>query len=139
MKIAEPRALIVSGEARCLLSLSSLLQQLGITFKRNTTGANVIHQLCDALHLPHIIFLDLALPQGDAFDICRTLKKDAMLKKIPVVALISNTERVSKDELHFAGFAGYFLKPLARPTITATLPALLNGDSMWDNYAKGLE
>jgi CheY-like chemotaxis protein len=133
LEIAEPRALIVSGDARCLLSLSAIFHEFGFTFKRNTTGADVIQQLCAMHPLPNIILIDLSLPDGDPYSICRAIRHDPSLSDIPIVALYDEIQRIPADELRRAGFAGYFHKPLARGVIADKLPSLLDGISMWES------
>ncbi|MEW6200530.1 MAG: response regulator [bacterium] len=41
---------------------------------------------------PDLIILDLLMPERDGFDVCKKLKTDEKLKKIPVIALSSFTE-----------------------------------------------
>ncbi|HLV36261.1 MAG TPA: response regulator, partial [Spirillospora sp.] len=70
----DKQALIVEDDAHHLLALSSLLSDFNITYKRNTTGANVLSQ---ARRLqPDFILLDLDLPDDDPFAIYEKLRAD---------------------------------------------------------------
>jgi len=61
--------------------------------------------------LPHLVLLDLMLPDGSGFDVCRTLADDQMTTSIPVI-IVSAEER--SDILRAARAAGsqyYVRKP----------------------------
>jgi len=120
----DKQALIVEDDAHHLLALSSLLSDFNITYKRNTTGANVLSQ---ARRLqPDFILLDLDLPDDDPFAIYEKLRADQELRPTPVIAI---GERRLLDQLlpriHASGFAGYIAKPIARPEFQDLLTKIL--------------
>jgi DNA-binding response OmpR family regulator len=38
-------------------------------------------------HRPDLVLLDLMLPKGDGFELCRRLRRDSSLKDVPIVVL----------------------------------------------------
>jgi CheY-like chemotaxis protein len=80
--------------------------------------------------LPDFILLDMHLPLGDPYKICRMLQSDPMLAGIPVIALCDETNRYSPQIRH-AGFAGSIAKPLPRRHFGDFLTRVLTGNSDW--------
>ena len=53
---------------------------------------------------------DLAVIDG--YKLCRNLKADSVLKKIPVIILSNETKEAAEEEVKLAGARGYLLKPI---------------------------
>jgi CheY-like chemotaxis protein len=62
---------------------------------------------------PHLILLDLHLPDGLGEDILVRLKADPATSSIPVIAITADARRGRAEELLAAGAEAYFTKPLA--------------------------
>lgn len=106
------RALVVEDDALSLITISSMLKDLGISFRRNTTGAGVVDQ-ASALR-PTFILLNTDLPEGDAIAICKSIRHDPCTRHIPVIAVADEfspefLRRIGKDGL----FTGHLRKPLS--------------------------
>ncbi len=52
---------------------------------------------------PHLIILDIIMPGKDGFSTAEQLKKDAELKKIPVIMLTSYAERGGESSIAMSG------------------------------------
>lgn len=107
-------ALVVEDDAHSLVAISSLLRDLGIRFKRNTTGANVPQQIHDMKPHPDFVLMNLDLASGEAFTIQRRIQSSPVLRSIPVIALASEDDRALREQVANAGFAALVLKPLPR-------------------------
>ncbi len=59
---------------------------------------------------PDFIFLDLNLPVMDGYEVCRELKKDEELKKIPVVILSASSDGIKEKSIEI-GADDYIIKP----------------------------
>ena len=70
-------ALVVENDAHTLVAISSILRDLGIRFKRNTTGENVVEQIRAMNPRPDFILLDTDLPHAEAFVINRHVQSDS--------------------------------------------------------------
>jgi len=62
--------------------------------------------------LPHVVLLDLKLPQVDGFDILRALKADPRTQLIPVVIFTSSAEAQDIVACHRLGASSYLVKPI---------------------------
>lgn len=123
----ETWVLIVEDDAHHLIVVSSLLKELGIRYRRNTTGANVIEQLNEMIPRPSLLLLDLDLPDADAFAILETVRSDPYLVSLPIVALVDSALAVSAAEMQALGFAAVLFKPLPRREFIDVVTQLLGG------------
>lgn len=123
-------ALVVEDDAHSLVSISAILREYGIHFKRNTTGASVVQQ-ARTLH-PHFILLDLNLPEGDPYLIIQALRADPALADIPVIAIADSAQAELIQQAQKAGFAGFLAKPLPRRQFGGYLQSILSGASGWE-------
>lgn len=64
---------------------------------------------------PHIILLDIILPEIDGFAILQAIKDQASTKKIPVVLLTNLSQESDQQKGSKLGAAGYFVKAQHTP------------------------
>jgi putative two-component system response regulator len=124
-------ALVVEDDAHSLVALSSILRDLGIHFKRNTTGANVLSQLRSMTPLPDFILMDIDLSGGDAFAILRQIRTSGETTGIPVIVFGEAQEFAVRQRAQSAGFSAYLPKPLPRRQFGSLLTRILNGENVW--------
>jgi two-component system, cell cycle response regulator DivK len=64
-------------------------------------------------HQPHLVLMDIRMPDLSGTEALRLLREDSRTAEIPIVALTSSTMR--GDELRFLaeGFDGYLAKPIS--------------------------
>jgi CheY-like chemotaxis protein len=124
-------ALVVEDDAHSLVAISSILRDLGIRFKRNTTGANVVSQLRAMTPLPDFILIDTDLSGGDAFVILRQMQATGETAAIPVIGFGAAQEFAARQRARSAGFAAYLPKPLPRRQLGNLLARILDGENVW--------
>jgi CheY-like chemotaxis protein len=78
-------------------------------------------------HQPHLILMDLSLPEVDGWEAFRRIRADALTSHIPVVALTAHAMAGDRERVLAAGFDGYIAKPLNVGTFTAMLEPFLAG------------
>ncbi len=61
---------------------------------------------------PAIILLDLNMPRMNGLEFLEIVKKDGLLKRIPVIILTTSKEDQDKLEGFGLGVAGYMVKPV---------------------------
>jgi CheY-like chemotaxis protein len=71
--------------------------------------------------IPDLILMDIALPGMDGLTLTRTLKADARLKHVPVIALTAFAMKGDEQKAFEAGCDGYITKPID----TRKLPQLV--------------
>lgn len=82
---------------------------------------------------PDLILLDVMLPSGDGYDLCRTIRNDLGLKLIPVIFLSSLQQPWDKVRSFEAGGTDYITKPFQLEEI------LVRVETHLKNYRRELE
>jgi CheY-like chemotaxis protein len=79
---------------------------------------------------PDLILLDIIMPTKDGFDVCKQLKEDSNLAKIPVIMLTSFAQHRGETNIPVsAGFEleaeGYIDKPVSPDALLKQVGAML--------------
>jgi DNA-binding response OmpR family regulator len=75
---------------------------------------------------PDLILLDVILPGMDGFKVCRIIKFDPQLKKIPVLILTSRMAEEDRETGFQCGADGYLMKATGTDTILKEIKKLLD-------------
>lgn len=105
----EKQILIVDDSPESIELVSSILKRSDFTI-RVAKSANSALQLLQ-FRLPHIILLDVTMPEMDGFDFCRLLKNDSKYKKIPIIFLTASNDEESIKKAFELGAQDYVTKP----------------------------
>jgi DNA-binding response OmpR family regulator len=62
-------------------------------------------------NLPHLIILDILLPDIDGFEVCKTLRSNASTSHVPIIFLTQKDERADKLQGMEIGGDDYITKP----------------------------
>ena len=73
---------------------------------------------------PHLILLDLKLPQVDGLEVLRRLKADERTRSIPVVVLTVSDESKDISEARRMGAKAYIVKPVDFQRLSEVTPGL---------------
>jgi CheY-like chemotaxis protein len=73
---------------------------------------------------PDVIVTDLAMPDGDGWDLIQKLASDARTKKIPVVMLTACATEAVRSRAEREGLAAFFFKPCPPDVLAAELRRL---------------
>jgi two-component system cell cycle response regulator DivK len=65
---------------------------------------------------PDIVLMDISMPVMDGLTATRTLKADAELRSIPVIALTALAMKGDEQRIRAAGCDGYISKPISTRT-----------------------
>ena len=76
---------------------------------------------------PHLIMVDLSMPQLDGWEVCRELKSDPRTAHIPCVAVTAHTDSERKKALQ-AGFSAYVSKPFQTEELMSTVAKFTGKD-----------
>jgi CheY-like chemotaxis protein len=74
---------------------------------------------------PDLIICDLQMPIMDGYQVVRELKKDPLLRSIPVVAVTALSMPGDRTNVLAAGFDGYLSKPIDPETFVRTVEGFL--------------
>ena len=77
-------------------------------------------------HAPDIILLDLMLPGVDGLEVCRTLKKDPELQRIPVMMVTAKGEEMDRVVGLELGADDYVVKPFSLREVVLRIRKMLD-------------
>ncbi len=119
-----PLILAVDDDASVRSLLLQELADAGYTTVGAADGTEALQKVRTLS--PALVILDVHMPGIDGLTVARTLKKDQLTAKIPVI-LLSVSEGVEKGVL--AGAEAYKTKPLDMPGLLSTVRSLLADDA----------
>jgi two-component system cell cycle response regulator DivK len=105
-----PVALIVDDNDGNRKLARDLLSGAGFRTFEAATGADAIALATE--HVPHVVLMDLRLPDMDGAEATRRLGDDERTAAIPIIALSALALEGNDDWLRAAGFAGWLEKPI---------------------------
>ena len=129
MAAVAPIALVIEGDPHNLIALSSLLRELKVPFKRNTTGGGVTSQMHHMEPPPDVVLLALDLPEGNAYDIAAEVRADPEFADVRLVAI--GPDHPAPSALEGAGLDGFISTPVPRRHFSAILKRLLAGEHIF--------
>jgi two-component system cell cycle response regulator DivK len=80
--------------------------------------------------LPDLILMDMQLPGMDGLEATGVLKRDAVTRPIPVIALSALAMKGDEERIRAAGCDGYIAKPMGIQEFLAAVTAQLVGTSL---------
>ena len=75
---------------------------------------------------PDLIILDLMMPEPDGFKVCRMLRGDARVRKLPIIIVTALNDMDSRLVAIGAGANDYLVKPFHLDTLFNSVERLLN-------------
>jgi DNA-binding response OmpR family regulator len=72
-----------------------------------------------------LIWLDLVLPDGNGYSLCRYLQKNDKTKDIPIIICSSKDGEIDKEWGVKQGASAYLTKPIEPETIVQTVRSLI--------------
>jgi class 3 adenylate cyclase/ActR/RegA family two-component response regulator len=104
-----PEILIVDDIPFNLNSLSDILERNHFKVTIVSDGKTALE--IAELKYPHLILLDLMMPEMDGFEVCRQLKANPKTENIPIIFLTALSETVNKFKGFELGGVDYITKP----------------------------
>ena len=106
-----PRVLVVDDQADCAERLAYLLRMEGIDARVAVDGAGAIAQIAD--WRPHIVLLDIGLPDLDGYEVARRLRASPGGAALRLIAVSGYGQPDDVERAFVAGFDRHFLKPVS--------------------------
>ena len=119
------RVLLVDDSRTMRESARSLLEDSGCQL---TLASNGFEALCQVAVLrPHLVFMDIAMPELDGFQACALIRASARHGATPVVLVSANDGRLDRARAELAGAQRYILKPFRKADLLDALRELVPG------------
>jgi DNA-binding response OmpR family regulator len=107
--MAKPRLLIVEDDIDINTMLRIFFTSQGYEVDSAYRGSEALERTRQVM--PHLIVLDIMLPDIDGYEVCRNLRKNARTSHIPVIFLTQKDERSDKLKGLELGADNYITKP----------------------------
>jgi len=130
------KILIVEDEADIRELLSYNLKAEGFEVSEAGTGGEALHFIQEAP--PHLLLLDLMLPDVSGLDICRNIRRDSALAGIPIIMLTAKSSEVDRIVGLELGADDYVVKPFSVREVVLRVKAVLSRLGVRENSGEGV-
>lgn len=126
------RILIIEDEAEITDGIKYFLEDSEYSVETANTGLAGLKAA--AKHLPHLIILDLNLPDISGFEICKTLRSDKDFNQIPIVVLTGDNDIVDRTKAFDLGADDYIAKPFDLTELLSRVRRKLEASSKTEKH-----
>ncbi|MCQ2973738.1 MAG: response regulator transcription factor [Bacteroidales bacterium] len=127
------KILLVDDEEDIVEFLSYNLTKAGFNVITATNGKDAIKQAKE--NNPHLIILDVMMPEMDGIETCEEIRKIPALQKTVIAFLTARSEDYSQIAGFEAGADDYITKPIKPKVLISRVSALLKRFGMGDSSA----
>lgn len=125
--MARERILIVDDDADIRDILKLTLEEESYEVIEGANGEEAI-KLIES-KTPHMVILDYKMPKLNGAQVCKLIKKDILLRHMPVIMLTGKSETSDKIQGIDAGADDYIVKPFEPPELLARIRMILRRSS----------
>ena len=112
--------LLVDDDSRNIFALSSVLERRGMHVLTANTGKEAISILQSTPQVA-IVLMDIMMPQMDGYQTMQEIRKDATLRRLPIIALTAKAMKGDREKCVTAGASDYLAKPVNTEQLLAAL------------------
>jgi CheY-like chemotaxis protein len=109
--LADLRVLVIDGDKGAADSLASRVRGWGHDAQVVHDGASALAVAC--AYQPHVLLLDLGIPQVDGFQLARQLRQQPGLEEAIIVAVTGQADPALRERGKEAGCDHYLVEPVA--------------------------
>ena len=120
---AERMILVADDDPDVREILRSILEPAGFTVAEAADGEAALNAV--RAHPPSLVILDYMMPRKTGPQVCDQLKRDMLLRYIPIIMLTGKSELQDKIEGIFAGADDYLVKPFEAQELLARVHMVL--------------
>lgn len=117
------RILVVDDEKDLVNLVRYNLEKSGLQVESAYNGSSVL-PLVETFS-PHLIILDLMLPDRSGYDICRDLKANPETRPIPIIMLTARSSEYNRVTGFECGVEDYVIKPFSPKELVLRVKAIL--------------
>ncbi|MGH1357614.1 MAG: response regulator [Burkholderiaceae bacterium] len=114
-----PRALIVDDSPTVRRQLSVALHQMGMDCDTVNSAVEALDLLDQRAY--ELIFADVMMPGQDGYQLTREIKRNRLLKGVPVIILTSRSSPFDLAKGALAGCSSYLVKPVSLQSLRDTV------------------
>lgn len=117
------KILIIEDNEQNMYMLSFLLESENYEVIKAYSGAEGIKAV--QRYEPHIILLDIQLPELDGYAVAKKLREEEKSKNIPIIVVTSYAMPGDKEKAMESGATGYIEKPINPDTFISEMNSFL--------------
>jgi DNA-binding response OmpR family regulator len=117
--------LLIEDEAVIVEALVFLLENEGMTVFTRSDGADALEKARSVS--PHVIIIDVMLPNRSGHDILADLRADPHLANVAVLMLTARSQARDREAALDAGATRFMTKPFANREIVSVVRELVSG------------
>ncbi|MGA1133147.1 MAG: response regulator [Prochlorotrichaceae cyanobacterium] len=118
------RILVVDDVPENLNLISTMLGQEGYEVRRAPNGNMALQNV--PRYRPHLILLDIMMPDMSGYEVCKILKEDVETAHIPIIFLSALNDSFDKVKAFKLGGADYITKPFDLEEVLARVNQQIN-------------
>ena len=103
--------LVVDDEPNIVLSLEFLMKQAGLEVRTAVDGRAALDSV--RAEAPNLVLLDISMPNGDGFEVCRAIRANPAWAEIRIIMLTAKGGEAERKEGLAAGADDYITKPFS--------------------------
>jgi DNA-binding response OmpR family regulator len=115
-----PRALVVEDDRKTADWLSLYLSHAGYEVAACATGTDALSQA--RTWTPDVVLLDVMLPGGSGFEVCRALRRES---RVPILLITARADEADRLHGFDCGADDYVTKPFSPREVVARVKAVL--------------
>jgi len=113
-----PKSVLIVDDNEHLREIfSSILRFSGYKIVEAASGTEAIEKAASAQ--PHLILLDLVLPDMNGIDVARSIKRNRRSTHIPIIGLSAFSTGEKREDSLTAGMVDYLRKPISSQVLKA--------------------
>lgn len=120
---AAPRVLIVDDEENILISLNFLMTQAGYETETASTAEDALNKL--TIFQPHLMLLDVMLPDIDGFDVLQQIRQTPELTHMQIIMVTAKGRDVEVAKGLMLGADAYITKPFSTKALLSEVQTRL--------------
>ncbi|MBH1941595.1 response regulator [Mobilitalea sibirica] len=113
---ATPNIMVVDDVSANLVILTDMIRNAGYEARPVTSARQAMHAI--EVLSPHLILLDISMPDMDGFEFCSILKKNANTRDIPIIFISALNSKEDKIKGYKLGAVDYISKPFEIEEVT---------------------
>ena len=124
-KIFEGRQiLVVDDDVRNVFALTSALEQKGAKVLIARNGKEALKRLSESPGI-ELVLMDIMMPEMNGYTAIREIRKNAELKKLPIIAITAKAMKDDKELCLQSGANDYLAKPIDVAMLTSLIQVWL--------------
>ena len=120
------RVLIIDDDESIALLIEKALHTFGLQTRIARSRKEIVAALSER-PLPHLVLLDIMMPEVSGFDVLNRIRHHPALKKLPVLLVTSLGDRKDITRGLMLGADGYITKPVPPSVLLQAIETVIGG------------